>query len=250
MTELLVTALWRYPFKSTQGAAHDVLDFTEDGIVGDRIWALRTPDGHLCSAKRYSAMLMATGHDDGTVTTPQGDVLRSDAEMSTWMGRAVRRIGREDNPGLPFEMTFDPPNDDAEMVEIPSPPAALVDDAHVHLLSTSTLRWCATRRPDLDWDPRRFRPNLLLDHTSPDEADAFVEDTWIGSEVTVGETILYVEKATVRCAMPLRAQPRLRRQAALFAAMDELHANHLGVYARIVRPGRVRIGDAVKPSTT
>jgi MOSC domain-containing protein YiiM len=45
--------------------------------------------------------------------------------------------------------------------------------------------------------------------------------------------------------MPLRAQPGLARQARLYAALEELHANHLGTYVDVVEPGEIRVGDEV-----
>ena len=60
--------------------------------------------------------------------------------------------------------------------------------------------------------------------------------------------MLLVQQPTVRCAMPLRAQPGLDRQPAMYAAMTELNAgapNHFGVYLAVEQPGVVRPGDAV-----
>jgi uncharacterized protein YcbX len=60
-------------------------------------------------------------------------------------------------------MTFDPPNEDAEVFDIPAPAGTLLDLTPVHFLSSATLGACEAARPDLDWDVRRFRPNLVLD---------------------------------------------------------------------------------------
>ncbi|MFM7225586.1 MAG: MOSC domain-containing protein, partial [Actinomycetota bacterium] len=60
---------------------------------------------------------------------------------------------------------------------------------------------------------------------------------------------LTVRQPTVRCAMPLRAQPGLERQPSLFSAMNDLKAalpNHLGVYLDVAEPGEIRVGDAVE----
>ena len=39
----------------------------------------------------------------------------------------------------------------------------LVDLAPMHVLATSTLRRLADEHPDGSWDPRRMRPNILID---------------------------------------------------------------------------------------
>ena len=155
-------------------------------------------------------------------------------------------IPRGAGASLSYEMTFDPPDDDAELVDIPTPAGTLLDLAAVHLVTTATLAHCRAARPDLDWDVRRFRPNLVIDVAAP----AFAENDWPGRELTIGPVVLRGLMPTVRCAMPLRAQPGGPRplRPALFAAMSELNTaqpNHLGLYLDVVTPGTITEGDPV-----
>ena len=148
-------------------------------------------------------------------------------------------------------MTFDPPDDDAEYYEIPAPTGTFLDLAPLHLVTTTTLDHCAQARPDLNWDVRRFRPNLLFDTGTGTDAvvEPFVENGWVDVELMIGpDVVIRVISATVRCAMPLRAQPGLHREPELFRAMTQLNEsipNHLGAYAEVISPGTVRVGDAV-----
>jgi hypothetical protein len=89
-------------------------------------------------------------------------------------------------------MTFDPPHDDAEYVEVPAPPGSFRDLADVHLVSTATLSGVAAARPDLDWDVRRFRPSVVVELGGG--AAAFTEDSWCGDEVGVGGTRLRIDQ--------------------------------------------------------
>jgi uncharacterized protein len=236
-----VEQLWRYPVKSAQGRAVDSIGIAPSGVVGDRQFALLDANGKLCSAKRYSKLFDATGNDDGSLTV--GDrALHDDAAISEWLGHNVRKIERRDDVQVGYEMTFDPPNDDAEYFEIPAPPGAFVDLAAIHLIARATLDHCAAQRPDLDWDVRRFRPNVVVDA----DIEPFGEDAWAGRDVAIGDAVVRVDLPTVRCAMPLRAQPGgLTRQPELYHALEELHANHLGVYCSVVTPGTVALGDSV-----
>ena len=247
---------WRYPVKSLQGVCADAVDLTAGGVRGDRAFGLvEVGSGRLMSAKRFSALLTAAA-DDEAITLPDGRVLALDAadvdaRLSEWLGRPVHLATPAGTAGLAYEMTLDPPNDDAELFEIPVPDGTFVDLSPLHLLSTATLRGCAVAAGGLDWDRRRFRPNLVIDS----DGAAFEENGWSALELAVGsEAVIRVIRPTVRCAMPLRAQPRLggepalERQPGLFAAMSELNAampNHLGAYAEVVTPGRVAVGDAV-----
>lgn len=255
-----VDQLWRYPVKSLQGVVVPSLEVTPTGIVGDRQWGI-VPVGapKVLSAKRVPELLDAS-IDGDAIVLPDGirvglDDPTVDDVLSTWLGQPVRLVSTadaSDSGGLAYDMTFDPPNDDAEVFAIPVPPGTFLDLAAVHLLTTATLAGCAAARPDLDWDVRRFRPNVVVDL----DADPFVEDTWAGREIAVGDVVLRVTQPTVRCAMPLRAQPAhpaiegspLERQPELHDALVELNTtfpNHLGVYADVVTPGVINVGDDV-----
>ena len=251
-----VASLWRYPVKSLQGCEVDALDVTDAGVVGDRQWGI-VPVGadRVLSAKRVPELLDARVDGD-SIVLPDGTRVRTDdpdvhGVLSGWLGHDVHLRTTADSDGLAYDMTFDPPDDDAEVFAIPVPPGTFLDLAPLHLLTTATLEGASAARPDLDWDVRRFRPNVVVDL----DAGPFAEDGWAGREVTLGEVVLRITQPTVRCAMPLRAQPPARpggsplaRQPELHDALVELNAtfpNHLGVYAEVVAGGVVRVGDEV-----
>lgn len=246
MSSGTVTELYRYPVKSLQGLACSSLQIESEGVAGDRQWALIDVETEtLMSAKRWSRLFEASAGEAG-IDLPDGthvpyqspDV---DTLLSAWMGRPVR-LARAGTPTeRSYEMTFDPPDDSAEYYAIPAPAGTFVDLAAVHLVSTSTLAAGVDARPDLDWDVRRFRPNVVIDA----EVEPFGEDAWTGTALRVGAAVLSVSQPTVRCAMPLRAQPGLDRQPELYSALDDLHDNHLGIYLDIVEPGRIAVGDPV-----
>jgi len=242
-----VTALYRYPVKSLQGLAPSALHVRPDGVDGDRQRGLVDgASGRLLSAKRHSALLHGAADDDG-ITLPGGsradygdpDV---DEVLSAWLGHSVELHDACTATDMSYEMTFDPPDDDADYVAIPTPTGTFLDLSPLHLVSRSTLDGCAARHPELDWNVRRFRPNLVVDGLD----EPFAEDGWCGRRVRIGSVVASARQPTVRCAMPLRAQPGLDRQAGLFAALDALHRYHLGIYLDVVEPGEIRVGDDVR----
>ncbi|MEZ5383541.1 MAG: MOSC N-terminal beta barrel domain-containing protein [Microthrixaceae bacterium] len=247
-----VAACWRYPVKSFQGAQVESLEFTRWGASGDRAWGLIDAEsGSLMTAKRYSRLLEARA-DGEAITLPDGTELAlahpdTSAALSAWLGRTVTLARPEESPQRAYEMTFDPPNDDAEYVEIPTPAETFLDLAAAHLISNATLEGCRASRPDLNWDVRRFRPNLVLEPTGP--AEAFHEQLWQSKSLRLGSVTMDVLGPTVRCAMPLRAQPGgIDRQAETFVSLCELNPefpNHLGVYLSVTQAGTVTTGDAV-----
>jgi uncharacterized protein YcbX len=248
-----VAQLWRYPVKSMQGAQADVLELTADGVVGDRRWGLLEADtGHVLSAKRAGALLTAVGGDD-TATLPDGTVVTltepgAGARIGAWLGRDVvvrsaEELGPDHQPAI--DMTFDPPNDEAEYYEIPIRKGSLLDLGAIHLLTTGTLAACAAARPELDWTVRRFRPNLVIDH----DGGLFAEQEWVGQDLRIGDVRLHLDQPTMRCAMALRAQPGIDREPGIFQALNELNTlspNHLGMYASVVEGGSLTVGAPVE----
>jgi uncharacterized protein len=245
-----VLECWRYPVKSMQGERVDRATLGSMGVEGDRSYALLdAASGRILSAKSVKDLLFAL-IEDGAVVLPDGTTVSLDhpaasKAFSEWLGRDVRLATPVEGEQRSYQMTFDPPNDDAEYVDIPAPAGSFRDLAPVHLVTTATLAGCRAERPDLDWDVRRFRPNLLIDIDGP----PFIEDTWTGRRLRIGsEAVVEITSPMVRCAMPLRAQPGLERQAELFHAMSELNTrfpNHLGVAASVHTEGRVAVGDVV-----
>ncbi|CAN5500459.1 MOSC domain-containing protein [soil metagenome] len=249
-----VARCWRYPVKSLQGPEPGQVEIGPAGVVGDRTHGLldraEGAQDRLLSAKRTGSLLQGSATDD-EITLPDGTVValddpQADDVLSTWLGRRVHLTSPTAGTQVSYQMTFDPPDDDAELFEIPAPVGTFVDLAHIHLVATATLRGCEAARPDLDWDVRRFRPNLLLDVDGP----TFVEGTWLGRHLRVGTAVLSIDTPTVRCAMPLRAQPGgIEREPELFQAMNELNTvspNHLGAYCSVVTPGTAAVGDPVE----
>jgi uncharacterized protein len=254
-----VGALYRYPVKSFQGEPVDRVEVGRDGIVGDRRFGLLDDAGRLLSAKRTSALLQASAHTnaDGSVSVDLpglGSFAADDpalvGALTSWLDRPVTVREPVPDEQVSYEMTFDPPDDAADAFEIPAPLGLFQDLAAIHLVTTATLGGCTTARPDLTWDVRRFRPNIVLEC----DGEAFLEDAWCGRQITIGSTVLMARQPTVRCAMPLRAQPAsgerpaLERQPGIFTALNELNQanpNHLGLYLDVVEPGVVRVGDPV-----
>ncbi|MEL7208450.1 MAG: MOSC domain-containing protein [Actinomycetota bacterium] len=240
----------RFPVKSMQGLAVDRLTVGPSGVAGDRQRALFTvPDGSLLSAKQRGELLTAAADDDG-ITLPDDrrvafDAPEVDDVLSDWLGTAVRLDGPTPGVAPTYKMTFDPPDDGAELVDIPALEGTVLDVAPIHLLTTATLDGARAAYPDLDWDVRRFRPNLLLDVDGP----PLVEDGWVGRSVAIGDhAVLHIDQPTIRCAMPLRAQPGLDREVGLFQAMTDFNVDfpyHFGSYVSVVEPGPVAIGDPV-----
>ncbi len=254
-----VRAVWRYPVKSMQGERLARGEFTPAGVSGDRRFAVvDAATGKVASAKnpkKWGGLLACTARFDDTgrllVTLPDGcQVCGADpavnAVLSDLFGRPVTL--RTAHAGGQIEVTW------PEVTGLPLagthteevlPVGSFCDLAPVHLLTTATLEQLKRTHPAGQFEPGRFRPNLLVE-SSPQTA-GFDEDGWVGRTLAVGDTVrLRVTARSSRCVMTTLAQPGLSADAGVLRAVVAANAAHAGVYAEVIRPGEVREGDVLK----
>ncbi|MDP9395218.1 MAG: MOSC domain-containing protein [Actinomycetota bacterium] len=221
-----VSALARYPVKSLLGEPLDGVGIEARGLVGDRLWAVRDPDGKLGSGKssrrfrKMDGLLQLSARYAGDVPLvrfPDGRELAPDPALddalSAYVGRRVS-LGRE--------------------TDVPHH-----DDGAVHVVTTASLRALqAGLGAPLDW--RRFRPNIVLD--TPGET--FVEEGWVGRELAIGpDVVLRIVMPMPRCVMVNAAHGAIPEDRAVLRTVTEHNDGALGVLAEVVAPGMLSRGD-------
>jgi uncharacterized protein YcbX len=132
-----------------------------------------------------------------------------------------------------------------ESLALPLPPGTFFDSGAIHILASGTLAHLrGLVDPDVQIDPRRFRPNMIIDTLPGDEG--FLEDNWLEGTLEVGESARIVQmRSTIRCVMTTHQQGELWRDLRILRAIAQHHHNQVGVWAAIGAPGRVRVGDSV-----
>lgn len=267
-----VASLHRFPVKSMQGDAPSSVQVDEDGIVGDRTWALRdTETAKLISAKRprlWRAMLdcVATGvGDDVAVTLPSGETFGiSDAGLPLALEALFgRSVAVEASTG-PMQGTYesDWPEIDgislAGEMEFPTnltgDGTSFVDVGILHVLTTTSMASLASANGDMTVDHRRFRPSILLD--TPDLA-AYPENDWNERTLTIGSgedaVVISLGEPAPRCVMTTVEQGDLPREPAVLQtiAAENRLTNPLGTfaclgcYASVETGGTIAVGDPV-----
>jgi uncharacterized protein YcbX len=132
-----------------------------------------------------------------------------------------------------------------------APGDSFVDYAPIHLITTATLA-AVTSAAGTALHPRVFRPNLIL---AIPELSGYAENGWVGRQLAIGGQVrLEVFLPTPRCAVPtlthgadpsdpqvLRALARGNRIPVEGSGLQ----NCAGVYAKVVSPGQVGVGDEV-----
>ena len=241
-----VVELWRYPVKSMAGGAHEELDVGAFGVVDDRSnGVLDCTSGTILSAKREGRLLDARAAfvaNDLVVTLCDGREYERgpelDEALSDWLGRAVRVVQAATFGSATFECPVDFERDDSDLVSWVGVGYSFVDESPLHLLSTVDLVGLRDERPDLDWDVRRFRPNVVI--------DVALGALTPGRRLRLGAVEVEITDGCSRCVMTTRPQPGgLERELDILRHVAREHNGVLGARARVVTPGRVHLGDAV-----
>lgn len=244
-----LVGLWRYPVKSLQGEPVDELGVARDGLQGDRQWGIRDQrTGRILTARRRPELLAAAASydDDGVpvIRLPDGRTAAgpgpdTDGLLSEWLDGPVALVTSVGSEAGRAEYFADATDDTSRAIEWTMPLDRYVDAAPVLALTTASLRTAAGLHPAGVWDPRRFRPNLLLEV----DGDGWVEDAWVERPLQVGAATLVPVQGCVRCTMVTRAQPGLEHDVEIFRTLARQHGGLFGVWCDVVTPGRVRVGD-------
>ncbi|MGI0149136.1 MAG: MOSC domain-containing protein, partial [Thermoplasmata archaeon] len=227
-----VVSLWRYPVKSMMGEEVNATELSQRGLLGDRAYALFDPStGKIVSAKnpRKWANLFdfrawfAEPPRPGEplppvrIALPDGTLItsgQSDANLflSKAVGREVQLLSSA--PDKPSLEEFWPDVEGlAHRVKVTDermPAHTFFDSAVLHLLTTSTIDRLRELYPEGRFEPRRFRPNVVV-QLAPDER-GFVENGWAGRTLSLGtEVRLKITGPCPRCVMTTLPQGDLPR---------------------------------------
>jgi uncharacterized protein YcbX len=260
-----VVTIRRHPIKSMAGEELEATEVTGRGLRGDRAYALVDAEtGKVASAKdprRWTGLLdfrsayVEPPRDAGPppparVTLPDGATLTTDdadveARLSAAVGRPVRlaRSAVEGASAVGYWPDHDWLAHRDESFDVPIPEGTFFDCAMVHLVTTATLDRLRALAPASRFDVRRFRPNFVIEPT--DGADGFVENRWIGQTLRIGDALLQVDGPCPRCVMTTLSQGDLPKDPGVLRTIVQQNGGNVGVYATVVRAGRVRLGDAV-----
>ena len=281
-----VASLHRCPVKSMMGEEVEGADITERGIAGDRGYALVDNDtGQIVSAKnprKWASMFECRAEyvepppigqplPAVRITLPDGTAFRSDdadalSLLSQFSGREVTLKQPEANLAIFEHFWFEYQAPIGRPVENPEgdslttlplglrAPQTFFDYTPLHLLTTSTLAKLRELYQEGRWEARRFRPNIVIEAT--DGEGGYVEDSWIGKPLTVGDVVrLEVIDTMVRCVMTTLPQGDLPNDPAILRTVADHHRvlmpvvgkelPAVGVAVTVTTGGRISRGDSV-----
>ena len=250
-----IEQLWRYPVKSLQGEPIESAKVT-DAIPGDRAWGiLDNETKQLLSAKRVPKLLEGSAKlvDDGCVLSFGSKELHNNdpninAELSSWLDREVQLASPKPGEQATIEIEWDEGLDEVpeqpEVFEFSTSPGWFFDSSSsLHLIGSGTLAMLDARVGDGAGDVRRFRPNIVVS-----TSEAFMEDGWVGRELTLGSVTVDVKKRTDRCIVITRAVGEHPASRKTLKYLSKNHKREAGLSLEPTQSGHMTVGDSVEIS--
>ena len=245
------------PVKSTALHHPERLRLDERGATGDRRFFFVDATGHRFSGATKAPILpIHAAYDEATdhleLRLPDGVVVAGPARPDG-AALVVNVYGRP-VPAHVVEGDFGEALSAYAGHEIrlarPDRPGDAIDVRPVTLVSLESVAELARRgQHDGRLDPGRFRMTIEIEGVSaPHE-----EDSWAGRRVRVGGAVIRIDEPVPRCVVTtLDPDTGLRDFPTLRVIRDYRGTNaerqlEFGVYAEVVEPGEVSVGDPVEP---
>ncbi len=254
-----VAGLWRYPVKSMRGEEMDEIFVGFGGVYGDRLYAFESPANN-------RGFPFFTGRDQRQILRyrprwrhPEKSIRpanQAEAEARSHMLNQIPATHEElmldvETPDGRTLAIDDPALRESLQTGLPDNPPlrllrsdkALTDCRPVSLFSLQTAQQLAQETGG-EVDPRRFRPNVLLDLAS---GEGFGEDRFVGHNLRLGpKVVIHVLARDGRCMMIAIHPDTAEKTPALLKTVAQSHENNAGVYAAVLMEGMVRAGDPVE----
>ena len=261
-----IASVWRYPVKSMLGEKLNASEVTVHGLLGDRAYALLdVPSGKVASAKNpkkwaklleFQATFAETPHQDQSIPPvkiflPEGNSITSEAPdineiLSNSLGTEVKFLSAAPEAASldHYWPAVEGTTHQDVMTQIVMPPGTFFDACSIHAITTATLARLQELYPEGQFEPCRFRPNLVIEPTSREIK--FLEDDWVGGILAIGEAVrLTIDKPCPRCVVTNLAQPGLPEDKNILLTTARYNKVIAGIRTSVLQGGTIRCNDPI-----
>lgn len=280
-----VTAIWRYPVKSMAGESIPRGTFGEQGLAGDRGWALRDEEaGEIRGAKRIPELRQCEARylaepDAGRIPAaeirlPSGECLTTgdplaaaklselaERKLTLWPRRPKTDLDHyRRGAGLDvaeelrhmFARAEGEPQPDLSNIPAPLLQELLQYTSPIGTYFDAFPLHILTTAMLAELGKRnpgsRFESRRFRPNLVVDTAEArgFTEFDWCGKTLRIGGAKIEVVIPTVRCVMTTQAAGDLPKDPTVLRTIVREAGQNCGVYANVACEGEVAVGDAVE----
>ncbi len=246
------------PVKSMQLQHPAAIRLERFGVAEDRRFYVADGDGRLLSGARHDRLFPVKAEYDPeaerlTLRFPDGGVV--EGEVGAVTGHAVRTsfwgrpVTGHEVPGPWTSALSQHVGNPVRLVRTDRPGQA-VDSHAVSIFSTASAEELDRQagRSDRPLDRRRWR--MLIEVAG---SVAHEEDEWVGARVRIGEATVEVIRTDPRCRITTLDPDTGHKEfdtlkvIAAYRGTDPEGGLPFGVYAQVIEPGAVRVGDPVRP---
>ncbi len=264
-----ISELWRYPVKTMQGEMLNSAIISKKGLVGDRSFALvEKSTGRIISAKNprkwkevfnFSTKTLVSNENNDllpkvSIEFADGETVLTDDEnvneiLSNKIGHSVSLVSEVPKNAMVEKLSLE--DDETEDSVSPVPlqklsPFKFFDGGPLHLLTTDSLNKLKSIYRDGDFEPKRFRPNIVIDSADTGFDSKPILSLEQDCMLQIGDTVkLNFSKPTERCIITTLAQAGLPKDNKILKTIDRANGGNLGFYTQTLEPGNVRVGDSI-----
>ncbi len=207
-----ISEIWRYPVKSMGGEQLTATDVGEDGVPGDRVVHVADPRGRVVTARSHPRLLL-----HHATLGPDGQPL---VDGRPWTDTAVaREVEQAAGTGARLARSDGPERFDVL-------PLLVATDGAIATLGV---------------DRRRFRPNILIGGV-----DGLAERGWEGRVLRMGGALIRAVDLRQRCIMTTFDPDDATQDREVLLQIHREMDGSLALNCRVVRAGRIQVGDPVE----
>jgi len=252
-----IESIWRYPVKGMRGEEIPYVYTAFSGLMGDRIYGVIAADGH-------PAFPWHTGRDQEEFVLYNAKYKSGDDLLLPKDIDAFEDMAPGVNPVYPdadaFKVDVETPAGESYDVESPEFLQALEKTTgrslRVHVTQmgqhdcrpVSIFSVSAAARlgeeTDMKVDKRRFRANFYVEWDN--QEDPYYEFSLVGKTVQIGDRLeLKIIERDPRCKMITLDPDTAEASPKLLKHVARNHDGDAGVFAAVLREGRVKKGDPI-----
>ncbi|SRR6266404_3739041 len=233
-----VAELFLYPVKSMAGISVPEAHVGLDGILGDRLYSFVQAG----KAARSSFPWM-TGRESSRMILYKPQFAQAPTPDQPEPPVKVRTpdaaVLDADDPALCEELA----SKTGHAMFLLKSARGIFDCQHISVFSLASVRGLAAEA-GCPIDRRRFRANVFVE---PASGQAFDEEQWTRCMLQIGDEVLIaVTQRDSRCMMVNLDPDSGQQNPRVLKTIAQGHQGQAGIYANVVRPGVIRVGDSIQ----